>query len=49
MGAFKDDSEVYQYIGGVFENGLADPEVGPKLKGSGRGDLLARYDRTKPP
>ncbi|WIY06651.1 SCP2 sterol-binding domain-containing protein [Amycolatopsis mongoliensis] len=35
MGAFKDDSEVYKYIGGVFENGLADPEVGPKLKGSG--------------
>ncbi|UUV28648.1 SCP2 sterol-binding domain-containing protein [Amycolatopsis roodepoortensis] len=35
MGAFKDDTEVYKYIGGVFENGLADPDVGPKLKSSG--------------
>lgn len=35
MVAFKDASDVYKYIGGVFENGLADPEVGPKLSGSG--------------
>ncbi|MFJ2834351.1 SCP2 sterol-binding domain-containing protein [Nocardia sp. NPDC087230] len=35
MGTFKDDSEVYKYIGGVFVDGLADPEVGAKLKSSG--------------
>lgn len=35
MGVFKDEAEVHQYIGGVFEKGLADPEIGPKLSGSG--------------
>lgn len=35
MGVFKNDAEVYKYIGGVFERGLADPEIGPKLSASG--------------
>ncbi|NIJ09679.1 putative sterol carrier protein [Saccharomonospora amisosensis] len=35
MGVFKDEAEVHKYIGGVFEKGLADPKIGPKLSGSG--------------
>ncbi|MBF6278423.1 MULTISPECIES: hypothetical protein [Nocardia] len=35
MSVFKDASEVSKYIGGVFEKGLVDPEVGPKLTESG--------------
>ncbi|EHR53531.1 putative sterol carrier protein [Saccharomonospora marina XMU15] len=35
MGVFKDEAEVHKYIGGVFEKGLADPQIGPKLSGSG--------------
>lgn len=35
MAAFKDAEDVYRYVGGIFEKGLADPEVGPKLSGSG--------------
>ncbi|NKQ57730.1 SCP2 sterol-binding domain-containing protein [Amycolatopsis sp. K13G38] len=35
MPAFKDDAEIYDYIGGIFEQGLADAELGPKLAASG--------------
>lgn len=35
MGVFKDSTEVSKYIGGVFEKGLLDAEIGPKLSGSG--------------
>ncbi|PND54290.1 sterol carrier protein [Mycobacterium sp. ENV421] len=35
MGVFADEAEVHKYIGGVFEKGLADPDIGPKLSASG--------------
>lgn len=35
MPAFKDESEVYQFIGGIFEESLADPDIGPKFADSG--------------
>ena len=35
MGVFTDEAEVHKYIGGVFEKGLADPDIGPKLSASG--------------
>jgi putative sterol carrier protein len=35
MAFFKDETEVYTYIGGIFEEALADPEVGQKFAASG--------------
>jgi putative sterol carrier protein len=35
MAVFKDQAEVYQYIGGIFEEALADPELGQKFAASG--------------
>jgi SCP-2 sterol transfer family len=35
MAVFKDETEVYTYIGGIFEEALADPEVGQKFAASG--------------
>ena len=35
MAVFKDETEVYQYIGGIFEEALADAEVGQKFASSG--------------
>lgn len=35
MASFRDADELYKYIGGVFEQGIADPEIGPKFKESG--------------
>ena len=32
---FTDAAEVRKYLGGVFEAAFADPEIGPKLKGTG--------------
>lgn len=32
---FKDAAEVRKYLGGVFETAFADPEIGPKLRGTG--------------
>jgi hypothetical protein len=32
---FKDAGEVRQYIGGIFEEAFADPEIGPKLVATG--------------
>ena len=35
MAVFKDEAEVYQYIGGIFEEALADPVIGEKFAESG--------------
>jgi hypothetical protein len=35
MATFKDETEVYQYIGGIFEEALADPDLGQKFAASG--------------
>lgn len=32
MGVFKDEDEVYRYLGKIFQVSLADPELGPKLR-----------------
>ena len=32
MGVFKDEAEVYRYLGRIFQTGLDDPELGPKLR-----------------
>ena len=32
MGYFKDESEVYQYLGRIFEVSMSDHELGPKLR-----------------
>lgn len=32
MGVFKDESEVYQYVGRIFQVSMEDPELGPKLR-----------------
>ncbi|MEV7379584.1 SCP2 sterol-binding domain-containing protein [Streptomyces lydicus] len=35
MGVFKDEDEVYTYLGRIFQVGLDDPELGPKLRNVG--------------
>lgn len=35
MSSFKSADDLYQYIGGVFERGMSDPELGPKFEKSG--------------
>jgi hypothetical protein len=35
MAVFKDETEVYKYVGGIFEEALADPELGQKFAASG--------------
>ncbi|MFJ8812935.1 SCP2 sterol-binding domain-containing protein [Amycolatopsis thermoflava] len=32
MGVFKDDDEVYRYLGRIFQVSMDDPELGPKLR-----------------
>jgi putative sterol carrier protein len=32
MGVFKDEAEVYEYLGKIFQVGIEDPELGPKLR-----------------
>ncbi|GAA3522735.1 SCP2 sterol-binding domain-containing protein [Amycolatopsis ultiminotia] len=32
MGVFKDEDEVYRYLGRIFQVSLADSELGPKLR-----------------
>lgn len=32
MGVFKDEAEVYEYLGRIFQAGIDDPELGPKLR-----------------
>lgn len=35
MGYFAGSDEVYSYIGGIFEDAMADPELGPRFAASG--------------
>lgn len=43
--AFESSAEVTRFIGGVFESAFADPEIGPKLRGTG---LVLRFAFTEP-
>jgi hypothetical protein len=45
MAVFKDESEVYQYTGGIFEDALADPVIGPKFADSG---VILKVTHTEP-
>lgn len=45
MPGFADEDELYRYIGGIFETALADPELAPKLPGTG---LVLRQQCTDP-
>ena len=45
MPYFADDSEVYRYIGGVFRQAGAHPEVGPKLEAA---NITLRLELTEP-
>jgi len=45
MAVFKDEAEVYQYIGGIFEEALADPVIGQKFAESG---LILKVVHTEP-
>ncbi|WP_280267290.1 SCP2 sterol-binding domain-containing protein [Nocardia wallacei] len=45
MGVFKDDVELYKYIGRVFEKGFADAKIEPKLSAS---DAVLRIHYTDP-
>jgi putative sterol carrier protein len=42
---FHDSAEVTKYIGGIFEEAFKDPEIGPKLTGTG---LVVAFDFTDP-
>ena len=35
MGVFKDEDEVYRYLGRIFQVSMEDPELGPKLRNVG--------------
>lgn len=35
MAFFTDSEEVYRYVGGIFEEALRDPELGPRFAASG--------------
>ena len=35
MTAFTSEDELRRYVGGIFEQALADPELGPKLQATG--------------
>lgn len=43
--AFKDADEVRRYIGGVFQAGFDDPEVGPKMVATG---IVVKFEFTEP-
>lgn len=43
--AFADSAEVSKYIGGIFEQAFADPEIGPKLAETG---IVLAFDFTDP-
>ena len=43
--AFKDADEVRRYIGGVFQAGFDDPEVGPKMTATG---IVVKFEFTEP-
>lgn len=42
---FNDSEEVARYIGGIFEEAFKDPEIGPKLTGTG---IVVAFDFTEP-
>jgi putative sterol carrier protein len=42
---FKDAADVANYIGGIFSTAFEDPEIGPKLVGTG---LVVAFDFTDP-
>lgn len=43
--AFKDADEVRRYIGGVFQAGFDDPEIGPKMVATG---IVVKFEFTEP-
>lgn len=43
--SFKNEDEVYRYIGGIFEEAFKDAEIGPKLVGTG---LVLKFSFTEP-
>lgn len=45
MALFRDAQDVYDCIGKIFEEAIADPEIGPKTKQAG---ITIRYDFTEP-
>ena len=45
MAVFKDDQEVYQYIGKLFEDLANDDELGPKFR---RADTIVQYRYSNP-
>lgn len=45
MAAFSNEAEVYEYLGGVFRQGLADPELVAKLEPTG---IVLRITYTEP-
>lgn len=45
MPVFKDEAEVYKYTGGIFEDALADPVIGPKFAQSG---VILKVTHTDP-
>ena len=45
MAVFKDDQEVYQYIGKLFQDLSDDPELSPKFR---RADTIVQYRYSNP-
>ena len=45
MALFKDEHEVYRYLGQIFRVSLDDPELASKVRGTG---LIVRIDYTNP-
>ena len=45
MAVFKDETEVYKYTGGIFEEALADPVIGQKFADSG---VVLKVTHTEP-
>ena len=45
MPVFKDDQEVYQYIGKLFQDLADDDELGPKFR---RADTIVQYKYSNP-
>ena len=45
MAVFKDDQEVYQYIGRLFQDLANDDELGPKFR---RADTIVQYKYSNP-
>lgn len=45
MGVFKDESEVYEYVGRIFQVSMEDPDLGPKLRKVGS---VLKLNQTEP-